>query len=338
MARSNSKRNLKGFNGENKSKLRSTASHAGSYQPRSAGMKERGLPLNCAAMAMNPVERKKKLHPKRPSGGIRPSQLASTRVETQKRSRQEDDIDYGSNHRPFKKPRTSEQADQNTSVFKDPGTHEGKELMADTQPTTLRGTGESTLPAEIHHLAHKYDLLTTHIISSSKMEQKIRIVLERIDRYTPADTASKPTVIILYADAAVANKMISIIEIAKKEMEKAKGKWYQYSKLESRIVESKADHKYKPNGLKLKQCDLKAKDLSMGKAVRDGVELEASGSLEPREVMDSGSGAEEEEPFETMKAFQPIERVQNRVKLRSIPVMTIYLARFPLPGLKDIHG
>ncbi|KAH0144968.1 hypothetical protein KCU67_g12854, partial [Aureobasidium melanogenum] len=53
---------------------------------------------------------------------------------------------------------------------------------------------------------------------------------------TPAD--SKPAIVALHAKAPVANKLISIVEIAKRELKENGLKIYQYNALASELIET----------------------------------------------------------------------------------------------------
>ena len=199
------------------------------------------------------------------------------------------------------------------------------------------------LPLEIHHLLPKYDFTSMSILSSAKMSQKIALVLSRI-RVADSATAAKPGVVVLHAKAAVASKMIGIVEIAKKEIEREGGKWWQYSKLEPKVEEMKPKLKHKPR--QNKTTTEITGEIRNAEPVLEGIEAgkEVDGATqEPGEVVDPDNGEvaddNSEEGFETM--ISPPQRAalsMEKPKVRSVPVMTIFIGRVPLPALKGLFG
>jgi hypothetical protein len=113
-------------------------------------------------------------------------------------------------------------------------------------------------------------------------------------------------VVLLYAKAKAAAKMVSIAEIVKREIGALEGggKWFQYNSVEG-FVEEKKDEDVKEKG----------KD---GKGEKEDVEM--------------GDG-ESEEGFEVMKT--PFERaIEGTKKVRVVPVMSIYLSRVRIESLR----
>lgn len=84
-------------------------------------------------------------------------------------------------------------------------------------------------------LSAKYTLLQLSVISSSSISNRTTSLITHI-KSTPAD--SKPAVVALHAKAPVANKLISIVEIAKRELKKDGQRFYQYNALGSELVQS----------------------------------------------------------------------------------------------------
>ncbi|KAL9123942.1 MAG: hypothetical protein Q9217_006679 [Psora testacea] len=182
------------------------------------------------------------------------------------------------------------------------------------------------------------------------MSQKISLVLGRINHFRIADAKSEPAIVVLYARAAVASKMISIVEIVKKEVEKEGGRWWQYSKLEGRVEELKVKLGRGVKGVK--EVDDGEKN---GDGIVDGNQRGNPKSLPPAEGSEAlemvnvegrapGAGidvddAEElEEAFETMALPQRTHAWTEKPKVRNIPVMTIYITRVSVPVLKDLYG
>ncbi|KAL9598557.1 MAG: hypothetical protein Q9179_003869 [Wetmoreana sp. 5 TL-2023] len=84
------------------------------------------------------------------------------------------------------------------------------------------------------------------IISSSKINQKVTNLLARVERSVTASASVKPGVVIVEAKAAAASKMVSVVEIAKADIAKRGGTWYQYSRLRSELLPLKEKQKKRP--------------------------------------------------------------------------------------------
>lgn len=202
------------------------------------------------------------------------------------------------------------------------------------------------LPPALALLQHKYALATMAVNSSSKINQKVRILISHMERFSFADLKAKPGLVILHATADVASKMVTIVEIAKREVEKEKGKWWQYSGVTGRLEELKAREKKKNDpgkveGRTIKQWQEDAKSESRkGDAVAEEVVNEAEAGPKARSGAQITASAEEDEA-EDEEAFQTMTdlgNVGNRPKVRAVPIMSIYMARVPVPELKELYG
>lgn len=190
-------------------------------------------------------------------------------------------------------------------------------------------------PLEVQQLQNKYEYTTMSIISSSKIEQKVRNLLLRLSPFDLTDMKAKPGIVVLHAKAEIASKMVSIVEIAKREIQKDQGKWYQYSRLHGEIAKLKKKQAMRREGGKTNtQWD---KEKSATKAADEAAEKRSDGVEEVHQENEAVDDEENEmeDAFETMVA--PIRDVEER-KVRAIPVMTIYFARVPVPGMKELYG
>ncbi|MCJ1454966.1 hypothetical protein MMC28_005319 [Mycoblastus sanguinarius] len=199
------------------------------------------------------------------------------------------------------------------------------------------------IPPEVNKLQHKYEFTTMSILSSSKIEQKVRNLLLRVGSFNFADTKARPGIVILHAKANVASKMVSIVEIAKKIIQEENGKWWQYSKLEGQILELKARQaKRTGSGKTLSEWESEHSKVEATAAVAGEVLQDAAiQGHQGKEGADVDDGSEE--AFETMSNPKharsgAISEGENRKKVRAVPVMTIYFARVPVPGLKELYG
>ena len=215
----------------------------------------------------------------------------------------------------------------------------------------LNSTDNATpqaLPAEVQHLQNKYDFTTMSILSSSKIEQKVRNLLLRVSKFNFAGIKANPGIVVLHAKAEAAGKMVSIVEIAKQEIQKEIGKWYQYSKLHGETMELKVketkelkvkETKAKGGGKTLAEWTKeKSGDGAPGKT-GEGTSSGVEKVQEVRQAVDDEDDDETEDAFETMALpNREHDKAEERKKVRAIPIMTIYFARVPVPGLKELYG
>lgn len=206
----------------------------------------------------------------------------------------------------------------------------------------LKSTGNATpqaLPAEVQRLQDKYDFTTMSILSSSKIEQKVRNLLLRVSKFNFVDIKAKPGIVVLHAKAKAAGRMVSIVEIAKQEIQKEKGKWYQYSKLHGEIMELKAKGtKPRGGGKTLAEWSKEKSDDSAPAKTGEGTSRGAEKVQEEKQAVDDEND-EMEDAFETMvPPNRGHDKAEERKKVRAIPIMTIYFARVLVPGLKELYG
>lgn len=209
------------------------------------------------------------------------------------------------------------------------------------RPEFASGASAQELPPEVRHLSTKYNFTMMSILSSAKINDKVEKLLLRVEDFGFADPKSKPGVVVLHAKSEVASKMVSIVEIARQDIERDKGKWWQYSKVDGQIAELKDKPVKRRDGGKM---------LSEWQKERAGVESqefeEAGGaSKEVEHTHEVVEGDEEmDDEFETMAKLKEVDEGGKQSgndsgrKIRAIPVMTIYFARVPVPGLKELYG
>ena len=205
-------------------------------------------------------------------------------------------------------------------------------------------TSTQTLPREIRHLSTKYNFTTMSILSSAKISDKVEKLLLRVENFSFADPKSKPGVVVLRAKSDVASKMVSIVEIARHEIERGKGKWWQYSKVNAEIAQLMAKPvKVRDAGRTLSEWQKEqTSGESQGTTTVGGKTGPASEVIEhDHQIVDRDE--EMEDAFESM-VVPKVDRgakqseTGDTKKIRATPVMTIYFARVPVPGLKELYG
>ncbi|KAI9822738.1 MAG: hypothetical protein M1832_002971 [Thelocarpon impressellum] len=163
-----------------------------------------------------------------------------------------------------------------------------------------------------------HNLVSINVISSSKIANRVTLILSALSSFTFADPSVKPGLVIVNAKAPVASKAISVIEIAKREIASKGQKWYQYTTL-NQLMQTLPEKKA-----------VKAKgDLTI--AETDG--LEADGDR----TKDAGEGSDEE-AFEHMDTDRTADAESGRKKVRAVPRINVYLSMVRVEPLKELYG
>ena len=147
-------------------------------------------------------------------------------------------------------------------------------------------------------LSQKYNLVKFNVISSTQISSRTAAIIAKLE----ADqNDGKPTLVALSAKARTATKLISIVEIAKRELAAKGHKCFQYHGLSSEMIDMERDSKSGANG-------------ATQSATHEG-------------------GSEAEDAFESMGAPR-----ETGTKKRLIPVMTTYLCATSVKELKNAYG
>lgn len=219
-----------------------------------------------------------------------------------------------------------------STSLKEDGGHPEKQLESDSKldregsdPAKLGTTRRvaEQLPLELQHLVEKYNFFTMSIGASSKIEQKVRNLLKRSRPVTANDSSAKPGVVILTAKSDTAQKMVSIVEIAKRAITNDGGQTWQYNKLQAQATELKKKPRYTEAGKTILE--------SKKQSNQEEDDVVAEGADEKQGIEDE---REDEEAFQTMGRRQVMALDPNRPKIRAIPVMNIYFSQFPVPELR----
>lgn len=244
------------------------------------------------------------------------------------------------NQRPAKRQKKTktEDAHHQASTALKSGPQEDFPDVADRGVTTAKFSTEQ-LPSELRRIQDRFEFTTMSIVSSSRMEQKVRNLLLRTKRLSER---TKPGVVILTAKADVASKMVGIVEIAKRTIRQEGGKWWQYSKLHSQVIELKKKKtmpKRAEGGSTLREWadeqEEKVEPVPGGtKENHDGdhdVPNDKGARLDDQDKDED----EDEGAFQTMGRHQVMAYDESRSKMRAIPIMTIYLSQVPVPALRS---
>ncbi|KAI2606004.1 uncharacterized protein GGS25DRAFT_499119 [Hypoxylon fragiforme] len=146
----------------------------------------------------------------------------------------------------------------------------------------------------------KYDVQIHSVISASKIQKKVTSVLQHLTS-SSADRTTRVSV--LRARASDAGKLVSIAEIARRELGKREGDgriWFQYIALGEELKEI-------PRG--------------------DGNTV----------IEETKLGMMDDDDFEIMKT--PFERaIEGQPRVRGVPIMSLFLCRTSIEELKKRYG
>lgn len=131
----------------------------------------------------------------------------------------------------------------------------------------------------------------------------------------------------------MATKAVTVAEIAKREVARGGGKWFQYTSVQEVMVEVER----KGDGMEKKKEE-KKKEKKKGEGIGSGSGEGVGGEDgDGDEVEDEVEDEEESTAFETMKT--PFERaIEGKPKIRGVPVITIYLSRHRIDSLRKTYG
>lgn len=149
---------------------------------------------------------------------------------------------------------------------------------------------ETTLPA-------KYELVRLNVASGTKLATRAADVVQNLSTGVASD---KPVIVSLSTPSRNANKLISVVEIAKRELKATGIKVYQYSALSSETVH---------------------------------VERKPKQPASTAQEINDEAGNDSDDAFETMG-----DKHLHGPKQRTIPVMTTYLSVSSVKELMQKYG
>ncbi|POS77528.1 hypothetical protein DHEL01_v204079 [Diaporthe helianthi] len=173
-----------------------------------------------------------------------------------------------------------------------------------------------TLPMQPHEellqeLQGKYSIATASFISSSKINKKVTQVLSHLGHVDLFNQTSTPGVMMVHARANDANKMVTVMEIAKRHMNQAGQPWYQYNR-----VYEVADGR----GSKSKSNDRGADQTVVENTVLGGEDADED---------------DEEDDFEPVQTAFERAIQEKPAEEPKTTYMSIFLSRVPMPELQS---
>jgi len=144
-------------------------------------------------------------------------------------------------------------------------------------------------------LDDNYNILRLGVISSNSISSRTTLLVKHLSQKS---SDGKHAIASMHAKSPVANKLISIVEIAKRDISEAGQKVFQYSAISFESI-------------------------SVKRTVKDK-------ASRPENAGHGDSMADEEDV-----AFEVMGKTEKR---RDIPVLTIYLSLSPIKELRDAYG
>lgn len=147
-------------------------------------------------------------------------------------------------------------------------------------------------------LREKYEIVKLSVVSATKISSRAPVIVARLSEEQQKD--DKHVVIMTTAKSRCANKLISIVEIAKRELATNGTTCYQYNELSSELVDI---------------------------------------PRETKKAYGNENGSDGNDPAENSDdAFQTMSVPVDPTKKRSKPSLTVYLSSVPVKELKAAFG
>ncbi|KAI9701563.1 MAG: hypothetical protein M1836_001619 [Candelina mexicana] len=190
------------------------------------------------------------------------------------------------------------------------------------------------LPSGCEHLEKSHLLNIINVISSSSIKSKVSQVLAVLEG--DSSQHAKPTILILKAKSKVAGKLISIVEIAKRQLADNDRAYFQYTSLKPQMLEIAAPvvHGRQERGTKQDAAKEAAKEVEEDECMDDSFEM----ITEFREKGD-GVASRIHDPREpAVKAQVLASDPAGGSKIRAVPLLFIYMSTKCIQEFKGIYG
>lgn len=183
-------------------------------------------------------------------------------------------------------------------------------------------------PPHLGHLSAKYSTHSMTVSANSKIRAKVTHLLQSMADFDVVAASAR-------SDAG--NKLVSVVEIAKRQLQDAGRDWFQYTGCTGRLEQLKNPAAGRGNG----DGGRMIANWGLGRSLESG-EVEggapvtttttpvpaADGDEEMPDAVDGVDGAEET-AFEQMVA-------PERQKVRLVPIMTVFLSGRAVPELRKL--
>lgn len=138
------------------------------------------------------------------------------------------------------------------------------------------------------------------------------------------DIECVPGVVMLHARAGEANKLVTVMELAKRRLTESGYKWYQYNRVYEVAEERRVEGTKKNDGT----------DHSKNKTTDDSLMVIDDTLLEKEE----GDEDDEADAFEPIKTLMDLTIQDKPATESKNAYMSVFLSRVPMPELKAMPG
>lgn len=190
------------------------------------------------------------------------------------------------------------------------------------------------LPTHLEYLHEKYAFSLIEVRSNSRYDTLVKSVIKLLSPSEPnPNVPTMPPVVLLGSKAEYAPRLIAIVEAVKVHIATAGEQWFQYNGLRGEILPFKAKSKRGRGGEKTSDKEGEERSATAAAKVVEAVQ---------NEVAEGDMDLDEEEAFQTMVrgAAEDLSLRPNLIekeKVRSVPIITILIARVLVPELAGTH-
>ncbi|KAI9892221.1 MAG: hypothetical protein M1814_001680 [Vezdaea aestivalis] len=192
----------------------------------------------------------------------------------------------------------------------------------DKSPDLLKSV--PAIADDVLKLQESHNLFSINVHNGTEIRAKVTKIRKVLSSFSWKELGAKPNLLILHAQAEHASKLVSIVEIAKREVIKEKLEFYQYSKVEgvlTRVI-PKEPKTASANAREVVALQIMDRKVCKGE--------------EDNDYTESTKIDKDEDEFEVMPT--PGQRRERPIKERNKPVMTIFLTMVPIPKLDSSLG
>lgn len=183
------------------------------------------------------------------------------------------------------------------------------------------------LPTHLEYLHEKYTLSFIEIGSNSRYDTLVKSVIKFLSPSEPNPTVpTKSPIVLLESKAEYAPRLIAIVEAVKVHIATAGEQWFQYNGLRGEILPFNSRSKGRRGGERISGKEGKERSATVATKVVD------------TEAAEDDMDLDENEDFQTMVrgAAEDLSLRPNLIekdKVRSVPIITILIARLLVPEL-----
>lgn len=186
------------------------------------------------------------------------------------------------------------------------------------------------LPSNLEYLHKKYSLGLIEISTNSRYDLLVKSVIKLLSPSEPNPSVpTKPPIVLLESKAECAPRLIAIVEAVKVHIAAAGENWFQYNGLRGEILP------FKPNSNRRRRAE-NTTDIG-GKERNTTAAAKVTGQVK-NEAAEDDMDLDEEDAFQTMVRggaddLSARTSLHGKDKVRSVPIITILIARLLVPEL-----